>query len=678
MTFIIKSDYKPQGDQPLAIADLSSGLSSGIKAQTLMGVTGSGKTFTMANVIANINKPTLVISHNKTLAAQLYNELKQFFPNNRVEYFVSYYDYYQPEAYLPASGKYIEKDLLVNKDLERLRLSAITALLTNRSDVIIVSSVSCIYGLGDPNIFIKNSLHLKVGQTFIRDELLLALVNILYSRSIDTFNRGTFRVNGDVVDVFLAYDDFAYRFLFWGNEIEHIQKINPITGEKVTNESEVIIFPANPFVTSRDMMEPIISNIEADLDKQVDYFAKLNLNEEANRIKQRTELDIEMMREIGYCSGIENYSRYFDGRQEGMRPFCLLDYFPSNYLMMIDESHVTLPQVRAMWGGDRVRKENLVNNGFRLPSALDNRPLNFEEFKALINQVIYISATPSNYELADSKGVVVEQIIRPTGLLDPKIEVKTTVNQIDDLIAQIYKTIERGDKILVLALTKRMAEELSKYLTDIGISCSYIHSEVKTLDRVEIINKLKTGVFDVLIGVNLIREGLDLPEVGLVIILDADKEGFLRNETSLIQMIGRVARNSNGKVIMYADTITKSMHNAIKETERRRKIQLDYNTKHNITPTTVFSKGAKLVNNISKAEHTKPAEKIVDKKYKKADAPRAVLSEAIIKYMTKNDIIEMIKATEIKMHESSEKENFNEAAYYRDIVNKLKKAYDNK
>jgi excinuclease ABC subunit B len=526
--------------------------------------------------------------------------------------------------------------------------------------------------LGDPNLFRTSSLHLKVGQMILRDDFLLSLVNILYSRSIDSFTRGTFRVSGDVVDVFLAYDDFAYRFLFFGNEIEEIYRINPATGVKGSSESEVMIFPANLFVTSRDMVEMVVNKIECDLEKQVDYFNEQNCKEEANRIRQRTELDVEMMKEIGYCSGIENYSRYFDGREAGVRPFCLLDYFPRDYLMLIDESHATIPQIRAMWGGDRVRKENLVNNGFRLPAALDNRPLNFDEFRSLINQVIYISATPADYELRDCEGVVVEQIIRPTGLLDPQIVVRPSVNQIDDLIAEIYKTMEMGDRVLITTLTKRMAEELCRYLTDTGVNCRYLHSEIKTLDRVEIINELKTGVFDVLIGVNLLREGLDLPEVSLVVMLDADKEGFLRNTRSLIQTIGRAARNSNGRVIMYADRVTDSMSTAMKETERRRSIQIEYNRKHNITPTTVISKGTQLL--VSSA--TKKMES--PNKYKNEIRVASALSEASTKYMTKSDIEEMMRMAESKMYEASKAQNFTDAAYYRDMLTKLKETYSKK
>ena len=588
MNFNLKSDFKPKGDQLSAIKKLNYGINNKEKAQVLLGVTGSGKTFTMANVISEQNKPTLILCHNKTLAAQLYGELKQFFPDNAVEYFISYYDYYQPEAYIPTTNVYIEKDLSINQEIEKLRLSASSSLLSGRNDVIVVASVSCIYGIGNPDDFGKNVIKLKIGDIYNLKELLFLFVDILYERSYEEeFKRGSFRLKGDTLDIFVAYDDFIYRIIFWGKEIESIQKIDPASGRKISDQESIIIYPANLFVTSKDVIDIALTEIEKDLDKQVNFFEKEGKFFEAKRIKERTEFDLEMINEIGYCSGIENYSRYFDRRNPGKRPFCLLDYFPDNFLMFIDESHVTIPQVRAMWGGDRSRKMNLVEYGFRLPSALDNRPLNFQEFESMINQVIFVGATPSEYELTSSGGSIVEQIIRPTGLLDPKIEVRKSENQIDDILNEINLRVDKDERILITTLTKRMSEELSKYLLNSGVACRYMHSEIDTLERVNILRGLRLGDFNVLVGVNLLREGLDLPEVSLVIILDADKEGFLRNEKSLIQTSGRAARNVNGLVIMYADKITKSMKSTIYETNRRRKIQNEYNIKNKITPKTV-------------------------------------------------------------------------------------------
>ncbi len=590
MPFQLESEYKPTGDQPQAIEKLTKGLQIGEKYQTLLGVTGSGKTFTVANVVNNVQKPTLVLAHNKTLAAQLFMEFKEFFPENAVEYFVSYYDYYQPEAFIASTNTYIEKDLSINEEVEKLRLSATASLLSGRRDVLIVASVSCIYGIGNPTEFHKSLISIEKNQKMTRTNLLHSLVNALYSRTLNEFQRGTFRVKGDVVDVFPAYADNAIRIQFFGDEIETIQSFDPVSGNVMDAFEEIKIYPANLFVTSKETQVNAIRDIQDDMVKQVDFFNDIEKPFEAKRLQERTELDLEMMKELGYCSGIENYSRYFDGRLPGSRPFCLLDYFPEDYLMIIDESHVTVPQVHAMYGGDRSRKEVLVEHGFRLPAAMDNRPLKFEEFEGIQNQVIYVSATPADYEMEKTGGEYVEQLIRPTGLLDPIIEVRPSLNQIDDLIEEIQKRAEIDERVLVTTLTKKMAEELTKYFTKFGIRCRYIHSDVETLDRIQIMQDLRVGLFDVLVGVNLLREGLDLPEVSLVAILDADKEGMLRSRRSMIQTVGRAARNLNGRAIMYADKMTKSMKAAIDETEYRRQKQMEYNTKHGMVPTALNKK----------------------------------------------------------------------------------------
>ncbi|UWW96713.1 MAG: excinuclease ABC subunit UvrB [Candidatus Cardinium sp.] len=590
MSFKIVSPYQPAGDQPKAILELVENINRGVSSQVLMGVTGSGKTFTIANTIEALNRPTLVISHNKTLAAQLYSELRAFFPGNAVEYFVSYYDYYQPEVYLPASDIYIEKELAINDELEQLRLRTVASLLSDRRDVIVVASVSCIYGLGRPESFKNNSHLFRVGAQLSRNDLLKCFVEMLYSRDDDAFTRGRFRVMGDTIDLFVAYGDYAYRFVFWGDELEAIHIIDPASGKKTKALREAFIFPANLFVMNRDILNSAVSAIREELHVQLNHLNEIGKCQEAKRLEERTELDLEMLRELGYCTGIENYARYIDGRSAGARPFCLLDYFPKDYLMVIDESHVTIPQFRAMSGGDRARKINLVTHGFRLPSAMDNRPLSFSEFEQLINQVIFVSATPADYELASASGIVIEQIIRPTGLLDPKIEVRPTLHQIYDIVEEIHQVVKKGERVFITTLTKRMAEELTDYLIGAKIRCRYMHSEIKTLDRVTILNGLRNGDFDVLVGVNLLREGLDLPQVSLMVILDADKEGFLRNARSLIQTIGRVARHTQGRVIMYADKVTASMEQAIGETQRRRALQMDYNRQHHITPRSVLQK----------------------------------------------------------------------------------------
>ncbi len=662
MDFNLQSEYKPTGDQPEAIKQLVHGLNEGDPAQVLLGVTGSGKTFTIANVIQQVQKPTLVLSHNKTLAAQLYGEFKQFFPDNAVEYFISYYDYYQPEAFIPTSGTYIEKDLSINEEIEKLRLSATSALLSGRRDVIVVASVSCIYGIGNPEEFGKNVIRLQEGDRIPRNQLLFKLVDILYSRTNQDLSHGTFRVKGDTVDVFVAYADFAYRIFFWGDEIEAIQRVDPATGKKISDEKIISIFPANLFVTGRDVIDTAIHEIQDDLMAQVSFFEKDMKLIEAKRLRERTEFDLEMIRELGYCSGVENYSRYFDRRNPGTRPFCLFDYFPDDYLLVIDESHVTVPQVRAMWGGDRSRKVNLVDYGFRLPSALDNRPLKFDEFEDLTNQVIYVSATPADYELAQTEGVVVEQIIRPTGLLDPLIDVRPSANQIDDLLEEIDQTIKSDARVLVTTLTKRMAEELQKYLERAGVKSRYIHSEVKPLDRVEILRELRLGVFDVLVGVNLLREGLDLPEVSLVAILDADKEGFLRNERSLVQTIGRAARNSEGRVIMYADRVTHSMQMAMDETLRRRALQMEYNEKHGITPTTVIKSRDKIMGQTKVADSKRNAKVYAES----IEQDAMVAADPIVQYLSKEKLEKLIASTQKQMEKAAKELNFMEAARLRD------------
>jgi excinuclease ABC subunit B len=672
MSFNITSDYQPTGDQPKAIAQLVDGLKRGEPSQTLLGVTGSGKTFTVANVIQKIDKPTLVLSHNKTLAAQLYGEFKYFFPENAVEYFISYYDYYQPEAYIPSSNLYIEKDLSINEEIEKLRLHATSSLMSGRRDVIVVASVSCIYGIGNPEEFANHVVNVSVGEKINRNKLLLSFVDILYSRSVVEFKRGTFRVTGDTVDIFPAYMDFAYRIYFWGDEIESIHEIEPSTGKKIREEKSIRLFPANLFVTSKESLNRAIYEIQDDLVAQIQMFEGEQRFMEAKRIKERTEFDMEMMREIGYCSGIENYSRYFDRRIPGSRPFCLLDYFPDDYLMVIDESHATIPQVRAMWGGDRSRKINLVDYGFRLPSALDNRPLTFNEFESMASQVIYVSATPADYELIRSEGVVVEQLIRPTGLVDPEIDVRPSLNQIDDLLEEIHKTVEMKERVLVTTLTKRMAEELTKFLDKLGIKCRYIHSEVKVLDRVEILRELRLGVFDVLVGVNLLREGLDLPEVSLVAIMDADKEGFLRNARSLIQTIGRAARNQRGKVIMYADRMTGSMQEAIDETNRRRSVQLEYNKKNNIIPQTIIKTRDAILEQTKVADSKKSA--------KNYYVPQEInmAADPVVAYMEKPELEKLVKRTQKQMEAAAKDLDFIEAARLRDEYFSLKKLLDKK
>lgn len=673
MDFKLTSEYEPTGDQPAAIQQLVKGLTEGEHHQTLLGVTGSGKTFSIANVVAQVNKPTLVLSHNKTLAAQLYGEFKRFFPENAVEYFISYYDYYQPEAFIPSSNLYIEKDLSINEEIEKLRLSATSSLLSGRRDVLVVASVSCIYGIGNPEEFGKNRIQLKVGELIPRNRLLFGLVDILYNRTEADFKRGTFRVKGDTVDIFLAYADYALRIYFFGDEIEAIQLIDPISGKKISDEKVAVIFPANLFVTGKEALNQAIREIQDDMVLQVDMFASEKKHLEAKRLKERTEFDLEMMRELGYCSGIENYSRYFDRRKAGARPFCLIDYFPDDFLLVVDESHVTLPQVRAMWGGDRSRKVNLVDYGFRLPSALDNRPLTFNEFEAIVNQVIYVSATPAEYELRKSEGIVVEQIIRPTGLLDPHIDVRPSKNQIDDLLEEIDERVKKKERVLVTTLTKRMAEELTKFLERAAVKCRYIHSEVDTLDRVEILRELRLGVFDVLVGVNLLREGLDLPEVSLVAIMDADKEGFLRNQRSLVQTIGRAARNVNGRVIMYADTITESMQTAIDETDRRRKLQLDYNLANGITPKTILRSKESIL------EQTKVADsKRGTKRYYVEQEEITLAADPITTYITKEQLIKVADRTKKDMEKAAKELEFMEAARLRDEYMALLKLIEEK
>jgi len=667
MGFKLNSPFKPTGDQPQAIQQLIEGVNAGDTAQTLLGVTGSGKTFTMANVIKELNRPTLVLTHNKTLTAQLYGEFREFFPDNAVEYFVSYYDYYQPEAYIMSSDTFIEKDLQINEEVDKLRLRATSSLLSGRRDIIIVASVSCIYGMGNPEDYKTGIIRLHKGLVVTRNTFLYQLVGILYSRTELDFKRATFRVRGDTIDINLPYVDYGYRITFFGDEIEDIERIEIETGKRIESLETAAIFPANLYIAPKDRMNMILRDIEDELYAQQKYFEKEARLLEAQRIKERVTFDLEMMRELGYCNGVENYSRYFDGRDPGTRPFCLLDYFPDDYLMIIDESHVTVPQVRGMWGGDRARKLNLVNFGFRLPSAMDNRPLNFTEFQSLINQVVFVSATPSDYELEQTGGVFVEQIIRPTGLLDPPIDVRPSLNQIDDLLDEIQLRIEKQERVLVTTLTKRMSEELTKYLTKVNIKCRYIHSEVDTMERVEILRDLRLGVFDVLIGVNLLREGLDLPEVSLVAILDADKEGFLRNDKSLTQTAGRAARNSNGLVIFYADKITDSMQRTIDETNRRRSIQIAYNEKHGITPKTVSKTKEEILSQGS----------ILDIRGKKTNAyiePEvSIAADPIIEYMTKDQLEKLIAETERKMKKAAKELDFISAAQYRDELFALKK-----
>jgi len=667
MDFQLISDFQPTGDQPTAIKELVEGINSGIKHQTLLGVTGSGKTFTMANVIRDTNKPTLILSHNKTLAAQLYGEFKQFFPENSVEYFVSYYDYYQPEAYLPVTDTFIEKDLAINEELEKLRLSATSALLSGRKDVIVVSSVSCIYGIGNPNEFANSIISIQVGQHVSRNQFLLRLVENLYSRTELEFKRGTFRVKGDTIDIYLAYADYALRIEFWGDEIETIRAIDPENNSEIDRYQEINIYPANIFVSSPATTRRAIDQIGEDMVIQVENFRQDRKMMEAKRLEERVSYDLEMMRELGYCSGIENYSRYFDQRDPGTRPFCLLDYFPDDFLMIIDESHVTLPQIRAMYGGDRARKINLVEYGFRLQAAMDNRPLKFEEFEQIVNQIVYVSATPADYELEHSEGVVVEQLIRPTGLLDPIIEVRPSENQIDDLIEEIQLRRERDERTLVTTLTKRMAEELQKYLDKLGIPCRYIHSEVDTIERVEILRQLRLGEFDVLIGVNLLREGLDLPEVSLVVIIDADKEGFLRNERSLVQTVGRAARNVNGRVIMYADKMTDSMARTISETERRRKMQIAYNEEHGMVPTALNKSKEKIMRS------TKVADGDPNMRQQKADYAESQLmvNEPPMTYHSPEELEKAIVSKRKQMEKAAKELDFIEAARLRDELFEL-------
>ncbi|TCI85229.1 excinuclease ABC subunit UvrB [Tenacibaculum sp. M341] len=659
MDFQLVSEFKPTGDQPSAINQLVNGIEENEKYQTLLGVTGSGKTFSVANVVATVNRPTLVLAHNKTLAAQLYSEFKQFFPNNAVEYFVSYYDYYQPEAYIPVTGTYIEKDLSINDEIERLRISTSSSLLSGRRDVLVVASVSCLYGIGNPIEFKKNVIQIEVGQQITRTKFLHQLVTSLYARSEVEIKSGTFKVKGDVVTIYPSYGDNGYKVHFFGDEIEEIEAFDIENNQIVEEFENLNIYPANLFVTSPDVLQTAIHQIQDDLMKQFDYFNEIGKHLEAKRLKERTEFDLEMIRELGYCSGIENYSRYLDGREAGTRPFCLLDYFPEDYLMVIDESHVTVPQVHAMYGGDRSRKENLVEYGFRLPAAMDNRPLKFEEFEALQNQVLYVSATPADYELEKTEGVFVEQVIRPTGLLDPEIEVRPSLNQIDDLIEEIQIRVEKDERTLVTTLTKRMAEELAKYLTRIQVRCRYIHSDVDTLERVEIMQDLRKGLFDVLIGVNLLREGLDLPEVSLVAILDADKEGFLRSHRSLTQTVGRAARNVNGKAIMYADKITKSMQQTIDETSRRREKQVNYNTKFGITPKQI---NKKIDDTLSKKATTA---------YQYDNATQKA-AEQDLEYLPKEEIEKRIREKRKEMETAAKALDFMVAAQLRDEINALK------
>lgn len=673
MKFELTSEYKPTGDQPEAIRQLTEGLEQNVPFQTLLGVTGSGKTFTMANVINNFNRPTLILSHNKTLAAQLYSEFKAFFPNNAIEYYVSYYDYYQPEAYLPVSDTYIEKDLAINAEIEKLRLSATSSLLSGRSDVVVISSVSCLYGIGNPEDFGSNCIKISRGKSIARQDLLRSLVSAQYSRNEVELNRGNFRVKGDTIDVFLSYTDYILRIIYWDDEIDSIESIEPISGHTLQQFDQFLINPANLFVTTQERIDKAIDQIALDLGQEVQQFQDMGKPYEAKRLQERVSYDLEMIREVGYCSGVENYSRYFDQRKKGSRPFCLLDYFPKDFLLIIDESHVTVPQIHAMYGGDASRKKNLVQYGFRLEAALDNRPLKFEEFENFIKRAIYVSATPADYELNKSEGVIVDQVIRPTGLLDPIIEVRTTLNQIDDLMEEINIRAQKDERILVTTLTKRMAEELNQYLEHNGVRCSYIHSDIDTFERVKILDNLRAGLFDVLIGVNLLREGLDLPQVSLVAILDADKEGFLRDHRSLTQTAGRAARNVNGKVIMYADKITRSMKMTIDETTRRREKQLKYNEVHGITPTQIQSRTSSALSDVANQHH----EKLNNSKHTEQRAyiePHAyiepenvsIAADPVVKYMSANDIEKSIAHARREMEAAAKKLNFIEAAQWRD------------
>lgn len=661
MNFKLISDFKPTGDQPIAIEQLKEGILSGERYQILMGVTGSGKTFTIANMLAEVNRPALVLSHNKTLAAQLYSEFKQFFPQNAVEYFVSYYDYYQPEAFIPQTNTYIEKDLSINEEIDKLRLSTTSSLLSGRRDIIVVSSVSCIYGIGNPEDFSKNVIYVELGQKIDRDSLLIQLSNSLYSRNDIEFVNGKFRVKGDTIDVFTAYSDIAYRIIFWNDEIEELESFDPVNGTRIESLSSLTIFPANIFITSKDKIKSATNAIQLDMFKQAEYYREIGKKEEAKRLEDRVNHDIEMIRELGYCNGIENYSRYFDGRSPGTRPFCLIDYFPDDFITIIDESHVTLPQIRGMYGGDRSRKQILVEYGFRLPSALDNRPLKFDEFEALTGQTIYVSATPGDFEMQKTEGVYIEQLIRPTGLLDPLIEVRPCKNQVDDLVEEIHGVIDNKQRVLVTTLTKRMAEELTKYLNNLNINTRYIHSDVDTLDRVEIMMGLRSGTFDVLVGINLLREGLDLPEVQLVAILDADKEGFLRSERSLTQTAGRAARNAKSKVIMYADEITESMQKTIDETSRRREIQMTYNQEHGIIPKSIVkpldSAWGSTIGNQHKNEYFITEENV-----------KSVAEEKYFMYHSENDIKRTIQEAKKEMEKAVKDLNFMDAAKYRNII----------
>jgi len=670
MDFKLISDFQPTGDQPEAITQLVSGLEKGVPYQTLLGVTGSGKTFTIANVIEKVQRPVLVLSHNKTLAAQLYGEFRQFFPENRVEYFVSYYDYYQPEAYLPVTDTYIEKDLSINEEIEKLRLSATSALLSGRKDVIVVSSISCIYGIGNPDDFHSNTVHIRQGQTIARNLFLRKLVDSLYSRNELEFKHGTFRVRGDTIDIMPSYADIAIRVVFFGEQIEEILSFDPVTGNRIDTLSEYIVYPANIFVTTRERINLAIGQIQDDLVRQVTHFRDIGKREEAKRLEQRVLYDLEMIKELGYCSGIENYSRYFDGRSSGTRPFCLLDYFPENFLTVIDESHVSVPQIRAMFGGDHSRKQTLVEYGFRLPAALDNRPMRMEEFEALTGQTIFVSATPADYELIKSEGVIVDQVIRPTGLLDPPIDVRPSLNQIDDLMAEIRSRTKAGERTLVTTITKRMAEELSAYLLRYDIKCRYIHSDIETLERIDIMEGLRVGAFDVLVGVNLLREGLDLPEVSLVAILDADKEGFLRSSRSLTQTAGRAARNLNGKVIMYADIITGSMQETINETNRRREKQLKYNLKMGITPRQIIKKTGTILSGLSKKG-------IAFKAYIEPER-HDIAADPVVKYMDRGALEKAIEKTRKNMEKAASELDFIQAARLRDEISDLQVLLRNK